>query len=280
MADGAEAAPAYVVRAEPWITFRPALDAMLGPLGDAALVRVGPRAGDRVLDVGCGCGTTTGDLALLVGPTGRVTGIDTSPPFLAEARATVAVDGASRAPIEFVHGDAGRHPFEPEAHDVVYSRFGVTFFDEPGAAFANLRRTLRRGGRLGFVCWRTLEENRWITEVRQAAATVVPLPPLAPEDAPGPFSLGVADRISALLAGAGFVEVEIEPHDQPVLVGRGDVDEAVEFYLRLLPTGSLMFEPDRHLLDRLRAAVRVVVERHHSADGIWMGSSSWVVRAR
>jgi SAM-dependent methyltransferase len=280
MGEHDRAGPAYVVRAEPWIAFRPALDAMLAPLGDAALVRVAPRAGDHALDVGCGCGTTTADLSLLVGPTGRVTGIDTSAAMLAEARATMAASGGSRAPVELIEGDAGRYPFEPEAHDVIYSRLGLTFFDEPDAAFAHLRRTLRRRGRLGFVCWRTLEENRWITEAREAAQAIVPLPPLAPLEAPGPFALGHADRISGVLARAGFVEVEIDPHDQPVLIGRGDVDEAVEFYLRLLPTGSLMFEPDRHLLDRLRAALRVVVERHHTADGIWMGSSTWIVRAR
>ena len=136
-----------------------------------------------------------------------------------------------------MEGDAGRYPFEPEAPRRRLLPLGLTFFDEPDAAFAHLRRTLRRGGRLGFVCWRTLPDNPWITEPRQAATAVVPLPPLAPPDDPGPFSPGDADRISALLAGADFVDVEIDPHDQPLLVGRGDVDEAVEFYLRLLPTG-------------------------------------------
>jgi SAM-dependent methyltransferase len=272
-------APAYLTHAEPWVAFRPALDAMLAPLGDAVLARLAPRPGERALDVGCGCGTTTADLAQRVGPTGRVTGIDTSEAFLAEARATVPTDGR-RAPVEFLHGDAARHPFEPEAHDVIASRLGVMFFDEPAAAFANLRRTLAQGGRLGFACWRSLDENGWVTEPRQAVQSVVPLPPLLPSGAPGPFSLADPDHISTLLTGAGFVEVEIEPLDRPLLVGRGDVDVAVEFYLRLLPTGSLMFEPDRHLLDRLRAALRVVVERHHDEDGIWMGSGSWVVRAR
>jgi SAM-dependent methyltransferase len=274
-------APAFLIQAEPWIAFRPALDAMLGPLGDAAMARAAPRPGDRALDVGCGCGTTTADLALLVGPTGAVTGIDTSAVVLAEARRTIDADTAGgRAPVTLVRGDAATHPFEPEAYDVVYSRLGLMFFDEPDAGFANLRRAMRRRGRLGFVCWRALDENPWITEVRAAATAVVPLPRLAPDDVPGPFALADAERISALLSRAGFVDVEIDPHDQPVLIGRGDVDEAVEFFLRLLPTGSLMFEPDRHLLDRLRAAVRVVVERHRAPDGIWMDAAAWIVRAR
>ncbi len=154
------------------------------------------------------------------------------------------------------------------------------FFDDPEAAFTNLHRALRRGGRLGFVCWRPLEENAWTTEPRDAAAAIVPLPPAPGPEAPGPFSLARAERISSVLSHASFVDVTIEPLDRDLLIGRGDVDEAVEFYLRLLPTGDLMFEPDRHLLDRLRAMLRSVLEGHRRDDGAWLGSASWVVRAR
>lgn len=106
-------------------------------------------------------------------------------------------------------------------------------------------------------------------------------PPPAPgPDAPGPFSLAQAERISSLLSAAGFVDVSITPLDRDLAIGRGDVDEAIEFYLRLLPTGYLMFEPDRHLLDRLRATLRTVLEGYHGDDGIWLGSASWVVGAR
>ncbi len=217
-------------------------------------------------------------LADLVGPTGEVVGIDPSVPMLDVARRSAADHGATN--ISFVEGDAGTHPFEPHAFDLVYSRLGIMFFNEPEAAFANLRRALRRGGRFGFVCWRPLGENGWAIEPRNAVATIVPLPPPPPTDAVGPFSLSSDDRIRTLLSGAGFVDVEVEAHDTPLLLGRGDIDEAIEFYLRLLPTGYLMFEPDRHLLDRIRVALRTVLEKHHAPDGIWMGSGSWVVRAR
>jgi SAM-dependent methyltransferase len=282
MVDTEAVAPAFLVRAEPWIAFRPALDAMLGPLGDAALTAVHVGPGDRVLDVGCGCGTTTADLALRAGPQGAVTGIDTDAAVITEARATVAGGAggsAGSAPVDFVVGDAATHPFPPEAHDVVYSRFGLMFFADPEPAFANLRRTLARDGRLGFVSWRPLEDNPWIVEARAAAEAIVPLPPLEPVDAPGPFSLGDPDRISTLLTGAGFVDVEIAAHDRPILIGRGDPDEAVACYLRLLPADSLLFETDRHLLDRLRAALRILVDRYVADDGIWMGAATWVVRA-
>lgn len=266
------------VHAEPWIAFQPALDAMLEPLGRSVLSRLTPAPGERTLDVGCGCGTTALALAAEVGTIGTVTGIDPSARMLAVARAA-AVD-AGLANVDFVEGDAGTYPYEPHTYDVIFSRLGTMFFDDAVAAFTNLRRALRQGGRLGFVCWRTPEHNAWVTELRDAAAAIVPLPPAPDPDAPGPFSLARAERISSVLSHAGFVGATIEPLDRELLIGRGDIDEAVEFYLRLLPTGHLMFEPDRHLLDRLRATLRTVLEGHRRDGQIWLGSASWVVHAR
>lgn len=268
----------FRVHAEPWIAFQPALDAMLEPLGRSVMARLALAPGERVLDVGCGCGSTTLALAAAVGPNGQVTGIDPSGAMLAVARGAAKEAGATN--VEFVEGDAATHPYEPHAYDVIFSRLGTMFFDEPEAAFTNLRRGLSSGGRLGFVCWRALTENAWTTEPRDAAASIVPLPPAPDLDAPGPFSLSRPEHVSEVLSHAGLVDVTIEPVDRDLLIGRGDVDEAIEFYLRLLPTGYLMFEPDRHLLDRLRVALRTVLESHRSDDGIWLGSATWVVRAR
>lgn len=262
---------------EPWIAFQPALDAMLEPLGSALRERLAPTTGERVLDVGCGCGTTTLALAAAVGPTGRVTGIDTSASMLAVARD--AATAAGSANVDFVEGDAATHLYEPHAYDVIFSRLGTMFFDEPEAAFTNLHRSLRPGGRLGFVAWRALEENTWTTEPRDAAAVIVPLPPAPGPDEPGPFSLAQAERISSVLTHASLVDVTIEAIDRDLLIGRGDIDEAIDFYLRLLPTGYLMFDPDHHLLDRLRVTLRTVLEGHRRDDGIWLGSASWLVLA-
>ncbi len=274
----ASSPPVFRVRTEPWIAFRPALDAMLDPLGRAVMARLAPAAGERVLDVGCGCGSTTLALAEAVGPTGRVTGVDASPDMIAAAREATVATGLAN--VDFVEADAGTHLYEPHAYDVVFSRLGTMFFDEPEAAFTNLRRALSRTGRLGFVCWRSLEENAWTTEPRDAAAAIVPLPPMPDPDAPGPFSQARAERVTTVLTHASFVGVTVDPLDEPLLIGRGDVDEAIEFYLRLLPTGYLMFEPDHHLLDRLRAALRTVLERHLDDDQLRLGSAAWLVTAR
>jgi SAM-dependent methyltransferase len=221
-------------------------------------------------------------LARSVGPTGAVIGIDVSPTMVDVARRDAARAGVGQ--VTFLEADAATYPFAPNEFDVVFSRLGMMFFDEPSAGFANLRRALRPGGRLGFVCWRPLEENGWATAPTDAAALVLPLPssmsPSASPGGSGPFSLGSRHEIESLLSAAGFVEVAIEAHDEPLLIGRGDVDEAVDFFLRLLPTGYLLVEPDRHFLDRIKASLRTVIEKHRSDAGIWMGSATWVVTAR
>ncbi|MDY7103093.1 MAG: methyltransferase domain-containing protein [Actinomycetota bacterium] len=265
------------ISAEPWITLRPTLDAMLAPLGELTLARLAPRRNDTVLDVGCGCGTTTLDLASAVGAGGRVTGIDIDAEMLAIAREEASA--AEAANVTYVQGDAGVHPFAHQAYDGIYSRLGTMFFDDPVAAFTNLHRALRPGGRLAFVCWRPLAENRWVTEVRDATTANFPGSTDTTADLLSPFSQGDPDEVATTLTHAGFVDVEIEAHDEPLPVGRGDLDEAIDFYLQLLSTGYLHVEHDRHTIDRLKATVSTVLERHHDDDGIWMGSASWVITA-
>lgn len=274
-----EAAAAVPFRSanEPWVAFRDTLDAMLEPLGDLLLARLHPELGQRVLDVGCGCGTTTLSLGDRVGAEGSVVGVDTSEAMLAVAEADARSIGPAN--VEYLLADAGRHRFVPNSFDVVHSRLGTMFFDEPEAAFANLRRALRPGGTLGMVCWRRQDENRWTTEPLEAASVILPGAETGSGDPSGPFSLSSSERISDLLSQAGFVDVVIEPHDESLLIGRGDVDEGIYFFLRLLPTGYLTVEPDRHALDRIRATLREVLERHRTDVGIWMGSATWVVTA-
>ncbi len=251
---------------------------MLAPLGEAAVARLHPDPGEHVLDIGCGTGTTSLELARLVGENGHVTGVDVSAPMLDEARLRAADAGLANT--SFVVADAGAHQFEPRHYDGAFSRMGIMFFAEPVAGFTNLRRALRPGGRLSFVCWRSPSENSWVTEPGQAVAEVLGPPAPMDPDAPGPFSLASADRISSILTGAGLVDIDITPHDLPLSIGDGTTDELVRYYIDLLPSAAIPENADVHVIDRVKAALATMVERRRTPDGITMGGAAWLVSAR
>ena len=261
-----------------WVEYRERLDSMLAPLGEAAIARLHPDPGEHVLDIGCGTGTTSLELARLVGGSGHVTGVDVSAPMLDEARRRA--DGAGLANLSFVVADAGAHQFEPRHYDAAFSRMGIMFFAEPVAGFTNLRRALRPGGRLGFVCWRAAAENSWVTEPGQAVAEVLGPPAPMDPDAPGPFSLASADRISSILTEAGLVDIDITAHDLPLSIGTGTTDELVRYYMDLLPGAAIPDNADVHVIDRVKAALGTMVERRRTPDGITMGGAAWLVSAR
>ena len=265
-------------RGPAWVEYRERLDSMLAPLGEAAIARLHPDPGEHVLDIGCGTGTTSLELARLVGGSGHVTGVDVSAPMLDEARRRAA--DAGLANLSFVVADAGAHQFEPRHYDAAFSRMGIMFFAEPVAGFTNLRRALRPGGRLGFVCWRPAAENSWVTEPGQAVAEVLGPPAPMDPDAPGPFSLASADRISSILTEAGLVDIDITAHDLPLSIGTGTTDELVRYYIDLLPGAAIPENADVHVIDRVKAALGTMVERRRTPDGITMGGAAWLVSAR
>jgi SAM-dependent methyltransferase len=186
-----------------WIAMRGPLDRALGPFGRAAMDALAPRPGELALDVGCGFGETTVELARRCG---TAVGVDVSEPMLAIAR--------SEAPagVTYLCADAQAHAFE-ERFDLVFSRFGVMFFEDPAAAFANLRRSMRPGARLAAVVWGAAGENEWVQLPLRVVRRHMPVP--APSTGPGPFSLGDGAALSRLLAGAGFAEVSVRPLDLP-----------------------------------------------------------------
>ena len=279
MADVADALRSYWNDRGPvWVEYRERLDAMLAPLGEAAIARLHPDPGEYVLDIGCGTGTTSLELARLVGDTGHVTGVDVSAPMLDEARRRATDAGLDNT--SFVAADAGIHQFEPRHYDAAFSRMGIMFFAEPVAGFTNLRRALRPGGQLGFVCWRSPAENSWVTEPGQAIAEVLGPPAPMDPDAPGPFSLASADRISSILTGAGMVDIDITPRDLPVSIGGGTTDELVRYYMDLLPGTAIPENAEVHVIDRVKAALGAMVERRRTPEGITMGAAAWLVSAR
>jgi SAM-dependent methyltransferase len=247
---------------------------MLGRLRARLLAAAQIQDGENILDIGCGCGDTTIPAARAI-RSGHALGADFSRVQVAEARRLAAAAGVANARFEVA--DAQVHPFQAGAFDLVLSSLGVMFFDDPAAAFANLRRALRPGGRLAFLCWRTREENPAFTTGFAEAAAALGL-----RELPGPsaaFSLAGISRAGALLAGAGFGGIEFAKADEPMLIGRG-VDDVLD-YERSSPTAAEVLtglspaqaaELTRQVRDRLVA--------YASPDGVTMPGAAWLVTAQ
>jgi SAM-dependent methyltransferase len=262
-----------------WVAVSDRLDTQIEPLGELAIERSDLREGERVLDVGCGCGATTLALARRVGRAGATLGIDVSAVMLERARQRAREAGVGNA--TFLLADAQTHAFDPGTCDLLYSRFGVMFFAEPPAAFANLRRALRPGGRLTFVCWQPLARNPWMLVPLQAAARHVAFPPPPPPDTPGPFAFGDDTRVRALLEQAGFDEVAFEPAERELsLGGARSLEEAVEFLMNVGPAAAALREaaPD----DRAAAEVAVAeaLAPHVDESGVRLPGAVWIVTGR
>jgi len=261
-----------------WVALEELLDGQIQPLGAAVMDAVGVGTGERVLDVGCGTGQTTIELARRVGASGGVIGADISAPMLARARERARDAGARH--VEFANADAQTHRFEPGSVDVVFSRFGVMFFADPAGAFANLCSVLRPAGRLGFVCWQALPDNPWVAVPLMAVAQHMTLPVPTSPHAPGPFALADPDRVRGILEGAGFVDVGLADHRTTLTVGgSGSLDRTVEFLLQMGPSAAAVREADPALRARLAVAVREAIAPYHGAEGVRMGGAVWIVTA-
>ena len=213
---------------ETWAQFQEALDRQVEPLGLAAMDVLCPREGEHIIDIGCGCGQTSLALAARVGPTGSVVGVDISEPML-----DVALRRRPSAPdlqVAFRKLDAQTGDLGHGFFDAAYSRFGVMFFGDPVAAFANIRASLKPGGRLAFVCWRPVSENPWMQAPLQAALPL--LPPVTPPDptAPGPFAFADLSRVRSILANSGYGSATINPFDADI--GGGDLEQTLKLALQ------------------------------------------------
>lgn len=259
-----------------WVAYEAMLDEQIEPIGRAVMDRAGVAPGEDVLDVGCGCGQTALQLAERVGASGSVTGIDISAPMLARARERAAQRGLRN--LRFVEADAQQTRLGEGVFDLVFSRFGVMFFADPKAAFANLRASLKPTGRLAFVCWQEMKRNAWMLVPTQAIAQVVELPAPPPPGAPGPLSLADPTRVRGILEGAGFEDVAIEP-----LLGqcrRGSLEEAVEFALVVGPSGAAFAAASPDLRERAKAGVRDALAPYATPSGVFLDYSAWIATGR
>ncbi len=261
-----------------WVKLQERLDAQIGPLGLVALAQAAARPGESVLDVGCGCGHTALALAEQVGPRGSVTGIDVSRPMLGRARERQQEQQLQH--LTFLHADAQTHQFEPASVDLIFSRFGVMFFEDASQAFGNLRTALRPGGRLCFLCWQELQKNDWVRVPLQAAAQHVPLPPRPEPGTPGPFSLADSNRVRGILDSAGFRNVRCQPHETNISVGGATgVDGAVAFLLAIGPVASLLRESDAETRRSVAEAIHTALLPYVDGNSVYLSSATWIVQA-
>lgn len=264
-----------------WLAYNDWLDERTAAYGRVALVAAAARPGEAVLDIGCGAGATAFELARAVGPSGAVTGVDISAPLLSRARERAAALGL---PVEFREADASRPTFAPHSFDLLFSRFGVMFFDDPAAAFAELRKTLKPGGRLAFACWQDPRVNDWYELPLAAIEGIVERAPVDTRQ-PGPFAFSEPERLRAILAEAGFAGIELAPFATPFYLGRGAdreamADDAMEQVFRVGPIARLLEAQDEDTQARARAAIRAALLKLAGDDGLDVGGAIWVVTAR
>lgn len=262
-----------------WVRMQAQLDGQLEPFGLATAEAARVAKGESVLDIGCGCGTTSIALAREVGGRGHVLGVDISAPMLARARERAREQDVGNA--EFVQADACDYLFEPGTFDILFSRFGVMFFADPATAFANLAMALRSGGRLAFVCWREPALNPWLRIPTMAAMEHVAIEMPTDPHAPGPFAFADLERVRGLLEVAGFETVSVDPFDHLLTVGAGtNLEETAEFVIGLGPVGNALAEADAAVHERVYTAVRDSLAPYSGADGVSMDSACWLVTAR
>ena len=237
------------------------------------------RAGDAVVDAGCGFGDTAMQLARLVGPKGSVLAVDCCDGFLEYGRRDAKAAGIDN--ITFLEADVQTYPFAP-VHDFCFSRFGTQFFENPVAGLRNIRKSLKPGGTMTMIVWRGINDNPWLGFAKEVVLQYLPPPgENALTCGPGPFSMADAGVVTKQLEIAGYKDIRFEQIDAQVFVGK-DLDDAVAFQLAIGPAGEVYreagaFAEQRH--DEIAKALRAELARYQQPDGVMMDSSSWKVTA-
>ncbi|MBV7695439.1 class I SAM-dependent methyltransferase [Streptomyces sp. TRM70350] len=254
-----------------WVAAQDVLDELFRPFEPLLAEPVGP--GAHVLDVGCGTGATTVAAARRTGPEGSCVGVDIAEPMIEAARARAEREGV---PAGFVQADAGTHAFEPAGFDLVISRFGVMFFDDFAAAFANLRRAARPGAGLRLIVWRGPEENPFMTTAERAAAPLLPnLPPRDP-DAPGQFAFARAERVRSVLEESGWTGIAVEPLDVPCAMPQKELER---YFTLLGPVGRVLHEVDEPTRAKVVQTLHTAFAPYVQGTEVRFTAACWLVGA-
>ena len=261
-----------------WTDRQEMQDGLLAPIAARLLDATHVAAGERVVDVGCGCGATTLAVAHIVGAAGRALGVDISAPMVERARELAA---AQHLPAQFLVADATIHDLSGERADLVISRFGVMFFADPALSFGNIRKALKPGGRLVFACWREPRLNPWLMlPLKAATQHAPPLPKLGPED-PGPFSFADEARVRRILSSAGFADIALEPVDLELdtAIGLG-FENAVASALEIGPASRALEGQPEEVRSAAIAEIRAALAPFERGNQVLMGAAIWIVSAR
>ncbi|SDB69949.1 class I SAM-dependent methyltransferase [Belnapia rosea] len=260
-----------------WARLHDRIDTRFAPILDLLLDRAAPQAGEQVLDIGCGSGTSVLALAGRVGPTGRVLGVDIAEESVAVAARRIAAAGLSQA--EVVLADAATHPFPPASFDLLVSRFGVMFFLDPVAAFAQIRSALKPGARVVLAAFRSAAENHWTTGAAAAVRDLIPSPPPPGPEEPGQFAFADPARVERILHGAGLQEVRLTAED-PLLRLGADAAEAADFAMTVGQVSRALHEAPESRREAVRAGITTFFRAHQGAGGVVMPAAIWLVTAR
>jgi SAM-dependent methyltransferase len=257
-----------------WAEEQERIDAMLAPVLDVLIAQAKVRVGEAVLDVGCGTGASSIELTELVGPKGEVIGLDVSAPMLERAR----VRSHGIANLHYIHADAAAHTFTHPVADLLFSRFGVMFFGDPAAAFANLKRALKPGARVAFACWRKMDENKWMQIPLHAAYEHVERMPKPGPDDPGPLSFADPDRVTRILTAAGFAKPRFTPVDLmlDIAVG-GGLEGAVRQAMTMGPASRALQDQPESVLANVAESMRKALMPHAHGNSVKLAGAIWVV---
>ena len=263
-----------------WVNENRLTDIMYQPFGDRAVARAEPTSGERILDIGCGCGTTTMKLAKLVAPGGAITALDASSVMLDVARKRTV---SATVPINIVNADAETYALESGSYDLMFSQFGVMFFSNPTAAFSNFHRALKPGGRISFVCWRGPKRNPFMMVPFNAVRHFMPeLAPPDPDAPASPLSFASREKVEKMLADAGFVDVKLDPFETDASMGEGSLEECTRYIVAFAggTVGAVIRGAGEENTAAIISALQTGLAPYHKDNRVKLGASAWIVSAR
>jgi ubiquinone/menaquinone biosynthesis C-methylase UbiE len=265
---------------ERWARDDAIMERLLQPVTTALLDHASLESSTNALDIGCGGGSQSIQLAQRMKASGKVLGIDISAPMLAVAAGKAASREPGEASLEFQQTDASTYAYDPGSFDLLFSRFGVMFFDDPVSAFSNLRGALQKGGRLAFCCWQSLKDNAWTLIPLQAALKHVAPPEKSDPNAPGPFAFADPERVTGILSEAGFDNIQLESYNATLRFSEADsLAASIRGLAEMGPISKLIMDQADDVKERVFGSMEEVLQPYFQDGALLMPVAIWFVTA-